>query len=317
MAMSRSELEPGSSEAEAHGRAPLEQYIAEVGHWVADALTATLPAQWTVPQILREAMDYSLQAGGKRLRPLLVIAACEALGGSREAALPVAAAIEMVHTYSLIHDDLPAMDNDDYRRGKLTNHKVFGEAAAILAGDALLTHAFYSVVQASRKFGVPAENVLSIVEDLAEMAGPRGMVGGQVADMEGEQGLTDLHQLQYIHLHKTGDLMIFSLLAGGRIAGADERQLEALRQFGTQIGLAFQIQDDILDLVGDESKLGKKTGSDIKQQKVTYPYFIGLEASREEVKRLTAEAHSAVLEGGFQDHTRLLEIADYLMSRDH
>jgi geranylgeranyl diphosphate synthase type II len=298
-------------------REPLEQYIAEVSRLVADALKAVLPVQWNVPQVLKEAMDYSLQAGGKRLRPLLVIAACEALGGSREAAVPVAAAIEMVHTYSLIHDDLPAMDNDDYRRGKLTSHKVFGEATAILAGDALLTHAFYSVVQASRRYGVAAGSVLSIVEDLAEMAGPRGMVGGQVADMEGEQGLTDLQQLQYIHLHKTGDLMIFSLLAGGRIAGADENQLEALREFGTQIGLAFQVQDDILDLIGDESKLGKKTGSDIKQHKVTYPYFIGLEASREEVERLTASARSAVLEGGFQDHSRLLEIADYLMSRDH
>ncbi|MEC0170724.1 farnesyl diphosphate synthase, partial [Paenibacillus graminis] len=241
----------------------------------------------------------------------------EALGGSRQAALPVAAAIEMVHTYSLIHDDLPAMDNDDYRRGKLTNHKVYGEATAILAGDALLTHAFYSVVQASRKHGVPAEHALSVVEDLAEMAGPRGMVGGQIADMEGEQGLTNLEQLQYIHRHKTGDLIIFSLVAGGRIAGADSRQLEALRDFGTHIGLAFQIQDDILDLVGDEGKLGKKTGSDLKQQKVTYPYFIGLDASRDEVKRLTEAARSAVLEGGFQDNTRLLDIADYLMKRDH
>ncbi|WNS44353.1 farnesyl diphosphate synthase [Paenibacillus sp. MMS20-IR301] len=315
--MTHSEHETGRAAGEAGRREPLEQYIAEVGQWVADALGAILPAEWTVPQALREAMEYSLQAGGKRLRPLLVIAACEALGGSRDAALPVAAAIEMVHTYSLIHDDLPAMDNDDYRRGKLTNHKVFGEAAAILAGDALLTHAFYSVVQASRKYGVPAEQVLSIVEDLAEMAGPRGMVGGQVADMEGEQGLTDLEQLRYIHLHKTGDLMIFSLLAGGRIAGAGEAQLEALRRFGTGIGLAFQVQDDILDLIGDESKLGKKTGSDIKQQKVTYPYFIGLEASRAEVKTLTDAARSAILEGGFQDPSRLLEIADYLVSRDH
>ncbi|WP_151734632.1 polyprenyl synthetase family protein ['Paenibacillus yunnanensis' Narsing Rao et al. 2020] len=280
-------------------------------------LEQTLPPHWNIPDNLREAMNYSLQAGGKRLRPLLVVAACEALGGRREAALPVAAAIEMVHTYSLVHDDLPAMDNDDYRRGKPTNHKVFGEAAAILAGDALLTHAFFSVVQASRRYGVPAEQVLSIVEDLAEMAGPRGMVGGQVADMEGEQGLTDLSQLQYIHLHKTGDLIIFSLLAGGRIAGADEAQLAALCEFGTGIGLAFQIQDDILDLIGDEGKLGKKTGSDIRQHKVTYPYFIGLEASREEVKRLTEAARGAVLAGGFADPARLLEIADYLMARDH
>ncbi|MBW4081801.1 polyprenyl synthetase family protein [Paenibacillus sp. S150] len=315
--MSRFEQKQQAEPAESAPRQPLNEYIAEIGRLVAQELEETMPAEWNVPANLKEAMNYSLRAGGKRLRPLLVIAACEALGGSREAALPVAAAIEMVHTYSLIHDDLPAMDNDDYRRGKLTNHKVFGEAAAILAGDALLTHAFYSVVQASRKHGVSADNALSVVEDLAEMAGPRGMVGGQIADMEGEQGLTDLQQLQYIHRHKTGDLIIFSLMAGGRIAGADSRQQEALRDFGTNIGLAFQIQDDILDLVGDEGKLGKKTGSDIKQQKVTYPYFIGLDASRKEVERLTEAARRSVLEGGFQDNTRLLDIADYLMKRDH
>lgn len=315
--MNRFENDVNGSSLNETMRLPLEDYIASMSDLLSHELEAILPAAWTVPENLQQAMKYSLMAGGKRLRPLLVIAACEALGGSREAALPVAAAIEMVHTYSLIHDDLPAMDNDDYRRGKLTNHKVFGEATAILAGDALLTHAFYSVVQSSRKFGVPAESVLSIVEDLAEMAGPRGMVGGQIADMEGEQGLTDLAQLKYIHQHKTGDLIIFALLAGGRIAGATEKQLEALRDFGTSIGLAFQIQDDILDLVGDEGKLGKKTGSDIKQHKVTYPYFIGLEASRAEVKQLTEAARNAVLNGGFKDNQRLLEIADYLMARDH
>lgn len=315
--MSHYENNLEGSAAEETLRLPLEDYIAEISELVSHELEGTLPAEWEVQANLQQAMLYSLMAGGKRLRPLLVIAACEALGGSREAALPVAAAIEMVHTYSLIHDDLPAMDNDDYRRGKLTNHKVFGEATAILAGDALLTHAFYSIVKASRKFNIPAESALSIVEDLAVMAGPRGMVGGQIADMEGEQGLTDLAQLQYIHLHKTGDLIIFSLLAGGRIAGATEQQLQALREFGTAIGLAFQVQDDILDLVGDEGKLGKKTGSDIKQQKVTYPYFIGLEASLDEVKQLTDTARNAVLNGGFQDNTRLLEIADYLMARDH
>lgn len=315
--MNRFENDLEGSSASESMRQPLEDYIASISDLLSHELETILPAAWTVPENLQQAMKYSLMAGGKRLRPLLVIAACESLGGSREAALPVATAIEMVHTYSLIHDDLPAMDNDDYRRGKLTNHKVFGEASAILAGDALLTHAFYSVVQASRKFGIPADNVLSIVEDLAEMAGPRGMVGGQIADMEGEQGLTDLAQLKYIHLHKTGDLIIFSLLAGGRIAGATEKQLEALRDFGTSIGLAFQIQDDILDLVGDEGKLGKKTGSDIKQQKVTYPYFIGLDESRAEVKQLTEAAQNAVLNGGFYDNQRLLEIADYLMARDH
>ncbi|WP_223879774.1 polyprenyl synthetase family protein [Paenibacillus spiritus] len=282
-----------------------------------EAWSRLLPETWQVPQTLVEAMTYSLQAGGKRLRPLLVVAACEDLGGSREAALPVAAAVEMVHTYSLIHDDLPAMDNDDYRRGRLTNHKVFGEAMAILAGDGLLTHAFYSVVQAARRHGVPAESVLSIVEDLSAMAGPRGMVGGQVADMEGEQGETDLERLRYIHLHKTGDLIVFSLLAGGRVAGADEEKLAALRRFGTALGLAFQIQDDILDIVGDESKLGKPVGSDIQQQKVTYPYLLGLEESRREAARLTAEARDTLLDAGFSADCRLLGIADYLMNRDH
>lgn len=303
--------------ADNSAREPLSDYISGVSLLMADVLSSCLPDNWEVPAVLKEAMHYSLEAGGKRMRPLLVIAACEAVGGSREAALPVAAAIEMVHTYSLIHDDLPAMDNDDYRRGKLTNHKVFGEAMAILAGDALLTHAFYSVVQSARRYGVPAEQALSIVEELAEMAGPRGMVGGQVADMQGEQGLTDLEQLQYIHRHKTGDLIVFSLLAGGRIAGADEAQLQALREFGTSIGLAFQVQDDILDMIGDESKLGKKTGSDVKQHKVTYPYFIGLEASQQEVVRLTEAARASLNGAVFADHSRLLEIADYLMARDH
>ncbi|MET3941020.1 geranylgeranyl diphosphate synthase type II [Paenibacillus sp. PvP094] len=298
-------------------RPSFEQYLQQTTDEVTEALKEILPVHWDVPQSLRDAMQYSLMAGGKRLRPLLVVAAAEALGAQRAAALPVACAVEMVHTYSLIHDDLPAMDNDDYRRGKLTNHKVYGEATAILAGDALLTHAFYSVVQAGRKNGVPAEALLSIVEDLSELAGARGMVGGQVADMEGEQGMTDLEQLQYIHLHKTGDLIVFSLLAGARIGGATEGQLDALRVFGRDLGLAFQIQDDILDLTGDEQKMGKKTQSDVNQQKVTYPFFIGMEASQEQVKSLTQSAKEALGRAELSDSSRLMEIADYLMRRDH
>lgn len=300
-----------------NNRLPLDQYMKDINDRLTGELSTLFPDGWTVPESLHKSMLYSLTAGGKRLRPLLVIAACEAGGGNFEAALPVACAVEMVHTYSLVHDDLPAMDNDDFRRGKPTNHKVFGEAAAILAGDALLTHAFYSVVQSSRKHGVPADRVLAIVEDLAEFAGPRGMVGGQVADMEGEQGLTSLEQLEYIHVHKTSDLIMFSLIAGGRIAGVSDAQLEALRTFGHHLGLAFQIQDDILDLVGDETKLGKKTQSDVKQQKVTYPYFIGLEASRERVAGLTYDAKAVIENAGFADPKRLIEIADYLMARDH
>ncbi|MDD9267526.1 polyprenyl synthetase family protein [Paenibacillus sp. GCM10023248] len=284
---------------------------------VESALVQSLPDPWIVPGRLRESMNYSLMAGGKRLRPILVLAAAEALGGSKTAAMPVALAIEMVHTYSLVHDDLPAMDNDDYRRGKLTNHKVYGEAMAILAGDALLTHAFHSIAQAHRAHGIPAERVLAITEELADFAGARGMVGGQAADMLGEQGITKLEELEYIHLHKTSDLIVFSLRAGAHIAGASESQLAALSEFGNAIGLAFQIQDDILDIIGDEIKLGKPVKSDEKQMKVTYPYFIGLEASEMKVKELTAQAKRALLQGGIANPERLLQLADYLMHRDH
>lgn len=297
-------------------RTPFETYLGEISDLISTRLSRLIPEGWDVPDNLVQAMNYSLMAGGKRLRPLLVIAAAESLGASREAAVPVACAIEMIHTYSLVHDDLPAMDNDDYRRGKLTNHKVFGEAMAILAGDGLLTHAFHFAVEAAR-YGVPAEAVLAIVEDLSRYAGPAGMVGGQAADMEGEQGLTDATHLQYIHEHKTGDLIVFSTKAGGRIGAGDAAQLQSLETYGRAIGLAFQIQDDILDLVGDESKLGKKTQSDVKQGKVTYPYFHGLEESRKEVARLTGIAKEAVTGGNIPDPMRLLQIADYLLQRDH
>jgi geranylgeranyl diphosphate synthase type II len=264
-------------------------------------------------------MQYSLEAGGKRLRPALVLSAAEAVSGKPllQAALPVASAVEFIHTYSLIHDDLPAMDNDDFRRGKPTNHKVFGEAMAILAGDALLTHAFHLISQASRLGGISADVALAIVEDLAKLAGAPGMVGGQVADMLGEQGITSVAELEYIHLHKTSDLIVFSVTAGGRIGGATDKQLALLAQYGRNIGLAFQIQDDILDLIGDETKLGKKTNSDVEQNKVTYPFLIGIEESKAQVERLTQEAKSAVLEAGLIAPERLLEIADYLVQRDH
>lgn len=289
----------------------------EIEMKLVDSFSTSVPETWNIPASLRDSMEYSLLAGGKRLRPLLVIAAAEAIGGQREAAIPIAQAVEMIHTYSLIHDDLPAMDNDDFRRGKPTNHKVFGEAMAILAGDGLLTHAFHQIVQASRLHNVPAEATLDIIEELAIFAGPSGMVGGQVADMQGEQGITDLETLQYIHQHKTGDLIVFSLKAGGRVSGASEAQLAALAKFGQCIGLAFQIRDDILDLVGDEGKLGKKVQSDVKQEKVTYPYFIGLEASQAELERLTLAAKEAVSDGSIPFPERLLQIADFLTHRDH
>ncbi|KPV56124.1 polyprenyl synthetase [Paenibacillus sp. A3] len=295
----------------------IREYIRDMASLIERELQQSIPSPWAIPAPLRESMMYSLMAGGKRLRPILVLAAAESLGGSPEAAVPAALAVEMIHTYSLIHDDLPAMDNDDFRRGKPTNHKVYGEAMAILAGDALLTHAFFSVVQAAKKHNIPADRVIDIVEELSRLAGAPGMVGGQAADMLGEQGVTKLEELEYIHLHKTSDLIVFSLKAGGRIAGAAEAQLAALERFGTCIGLAFQIQDDVLDLIGDESKLGKPVQSDIKQQKVTYPYFIGIEASLAKVGELTREAKQAILAADFPRPERLLELADYLMKRDH
>ncbi|MCS7461632.1 polyprenyl synthetase family protein [Paenibacillus doosanensis] len=295
----------------------IKQYLEQKAALIESELLESLPPVWNIPDSLRESMMYSLMAGGKRLRPIMVLAAVEALNGSSEEALPVACAVEMIHTYSLIHDDLPAMDNDDYRRGKLTNHKVYGEAMAILAGDGLLTHAFYSIVQSYRAYGVPAEQIVEIVEDLSKLSGAAGMVGGQAADMLGEQGITGLEQLEYIHLHKTSDLIVFSLKAGGHLGGATPKQLQALEKFGEKIGLAFQIQDDILDVIGDEEKLGKPVNSDEKQHKVTYPYFVGIEASKEKVVQLTDQGKQAIIDAGFPYPDRLLQIADYMMSRDH
>ncbi|MCR2803104.1 polyprenyl synthetase family protein [Paenibacillus sp. SCIV0701] len=298
----------------------MREYLKACAETTEAALRFSLPAEWDIPAPLREAMHYSLEAGGKRIRPAFVLSAAKAVRGSEsawEASLPVACAVEFIHTYSLIHDDLPAMDDDDYRRGKLTNHKVFGEAMAILAGDALLTHAFRLIPQAARRNGVPVETALAIVEDLATYAGASGMVGGQAADMLGEQGITTAEQLEYIHLHKTSDLIVFSVKAGARIGGATEKQLELLSKYARNIGLAFQIQDDILDLIGDEGKLGKRINSDVAQQKVTYPYLVGLDESKATVNRLTDEAKAAILEAELAEPERLLQIADYLVQRDH
>jgi len=297
----------------------LHTYLQQQRARVENALQSVIPMTWSIPEKLRAAMNYSLLAGGKRLRPIMVLAAAEAVSGDTEAssrALSFACAVEMIHTYSLIHDDLPAMDNDDYRRGRLTNHKVFGDAMAILAGDGLLTHAFHVVTLAGRS-GVPAERILSVVAELSKLAGLPGMVGGQVDDMLGEQGITTLEQLEHIHLHKTSDLIAFSLRAGGHAAEANDKQLYAFEVFGRNIGLAFQIQDDILDLTGTEDKLGKPVKSDERQEKVTYPFLLGLDQSRKRVIDLTKEACEALLQAELVNPDRLIELAEYLLNRDH
>ncbi len=265
------------------------------------------------PESLREAMRYSLLAGGKRLRPILCLASCELAGGDPQLALPTATALEMIHTMSLIHDDLPAMDNDDLRRGRPTNHKVYGEATAILAGDALLTRAFEMV--ALRSPGVPAERLLRVIGELSLAAGAPGLVGGQIVDLASEGQAVDLATLEYIHLHKTGALLQASVLSGALVAGADESLLAALRSYSRAIGLAFQIIDDILDVTASSEVLGKTAGKDLTADKTTYPKLLGLEESRRRAEALVQEA-CAVLAPWQAQAAPLLALAGYITARD-
>ncbi|GGE10414.1 farnesyl-diphosphate synthase [Marinithermofilum abyssi] len=293
----------------------LQAYFENKGALIQQALRSLMEEMSEVPDRLRESMSYSLLAGGKRLRPLLVLATSEALGGDEKQALPFACAVEMIHTYSLIHDDLPAMDNDDYRRGRLTNHKVFGDAMAILAGDALLTKAFGIMASAAKEAGMSADSALSLIEEASIRAGAEGMVGGQVKDILGENQQLTLEELQSIHRSKTGDLLTLSVRMGALVANAQPDQLSALTKYAERLGLAFQIQDDILDIVGDKDKLGKPVGSDEEKHKSTYPALLGLEESRRWVKRLAAEAKELVLHEGIWAE-RLIQIADFLVTRE-
>lgn len=249
----------------------------------------TLPA----PSSLKESMIYSLKAGGKRIRPMLLFAALETYGQKAEKGLDAACAIEMIHTYSLIHDDLPAMDDDDLRRGKPTNHKVFGEAAAILAGDALLTYAFEIIAQSK---AYSPEQAVKLIQMLASAAGPKGMVGGQMADMEGEQKELPLSELEFIHHRKTGRLLAFSVTAGALIGGANEQETALLEKYARHIGLAFQIRDDILDVEGTEEEIGKPVGSDESNHKSTYPSLLTMAGAKDKLTEELQEAHAALAE---------------------
>lgn len=278
------------------------------------ALDVLLPPPDSLPPRLHEAMRYSVFCGGKRLRPILVFAGAEAVGGELEWVLPLACAVECIHTFSLIHDDLPALDNDDLRRGSPTSHVVYGEAMAILAGDALLAHAFDLI--ADCRLHVPADRVLDALAMIARASGTRGMVGGQVSDIESE-GLSnvDIATVSSIHERKTGALLLASLLAGARLCGATPAQERALHRYGAQVGLAFQITDDILDLEGDAEKLGKPLGSDLKQDKATYPKVLGIPASRVLARQAADAALAALAEfDGHADPLRAL--ARYIVERD-
>lgn len=276
-------------------------------------LDGYMQAQADCPASLRDSMAYSLQAGGKRLRPILVLLACEACGGNPTAALPAACAIEMVHTYSLIHDDLPAMDDDDLRRGRPTNHKVFGEAGAILAGDGLLTLAFEVLARDIQPPAVAAQ----CCADLASAAGATGMVAGQVADMEAPSAkVGTLEQLEAIHRRKTGKLLSGALVLGARVARANAGTVNMLRQYGDAVGLAFQITDDLLDISGEKEKMGKAVRKDAEQGKLTYPALLGESESRQRAQDLIATACRNIASLGEQGR-RLEALARFVLERDH
>ncbi|MDN3016572.1 polyprenyl synthetase family protein [Paenibacillus sp. BSR1-1] len=275
----------------------------------------SLVEELDAPSIIKESMTYSLEAGGKRIRPLLLFATLDAFGLDPRNGLLAAAAIEMIHTYSLIHDDLPSMDNDDLRRGKPTNHKVFGDAIAILAGDALLTYSFEVVGKIPNEYASP-ETKLKLTIEMAKAAGTEGMVGGQVADMEGEGKALSLEELEYIHIHKTGKLLKYCVLAGAIIAGATQSQIENLSAFAHHLGLAFQIQDDILDVVGNEHLIGKPVGSDKTNQKSTYPKLLSLDGARDALHRQIKLSKDYLEKTGL-DTNLLMELTDLVASRDH
>ncbi len=288
----------------------LAAYLAQRQPLVEAALD--LAVQPGYPDTIYAAMRYSLLAGGKRLRPILCLATCELIGGTIDIAMPTACALEMIHTMSLIHDDLPAMDDDDYRRGKLTNHKVYGEDIAILAGDGLLAYAFEYI--ATQTQGVSADRVLRAIANLARAVGADGLVGGQVVDLESEGKDISVETLTYIHNHKTGALLESCVVCGAVLAGATEIEIAKLSEFAQKIGLAFQIIDDILDITATQAELGKTAGKDLQAQKATYPKLWGLEESKRQADKLVAEAKAILAE--FGDRAQPLQaLADFITDR--
>ena len=266
------------------------QYLSEGKKVIDEGILSLLPEKEAYPDVIHKAMHYSLLAGGKRLRPVLVFAASEAVGGDRKAVLPFAVAAELIHTYTLIHDDLPALDNDDLRRGKPTNHKVFGEAVAILAGDALLTQAFILMTRSVGMESIPPECLLNATHEMATALGSTGMIGGQVVDLESEGKPIDAETLEYIHIYKTGFFFKSCVRTGALLGLANTKQLNALSSYGAHIGLAFQIIDDILDIIGDQDKLGKDIGSDAGKNKATYPAMFGMDESKRKAEKLVEDA---------------------------
>ena len=292
----------------------LNSYLKEKEDIINKALDTVLPKEDEFPQRLHKAMRYSVFAGGKRVRPILCLACAEVFAKLNENITNIGCAIELIHTYSLIHDDLPALDNDELRRGMPTNHKVFGEAMAILAGDALLASAFSIMASCKAATNDEQASLLDTIREIAKAAGSTGMVGGQVVDIESEGKEVAFPVLEYIHIHKTGELILASCRAGAIMAGADEKPLEAITKYGEAIGLAFQIADDILDVEGQREHMGKGVGGDAKKGKITYPAVLGIDESRKRAQELVDIAITVI--GNFGPKAKpLVEIAKYIVER--
>jgi len=291
---------------------PIQQYITQGKQTIEKEIKKAFQKK-NIPASLYDSIIYSLFAGGKRLRPILLFASYDTFGENTQKVYKTAAALEMIHTYSLIHDDLPAMDDDDYRRGKLTNHRKFDEATAILAGDGLLTYSFELI--ASDKLLSQTEKTF-LIQALASASGPEGMVAGQVMDLEGESQSLTLDELEKIHELKTGRLITFAIVAGAFLAEVDERFRKYLEEYSYYLGLIFQVQDDILDVIGDPEKLGKPVGSDAENEKSTYPNLLGLDGAEKQKNEYIIKAKSA-LENAKASDSYLLELLYYFSKRDH
>lgn len=289
----------------------LSDYIESNQLFINQAIIKTIE-DMQIPTTLKNSMLYSIKAGGKRIRPILMIASAEAFDGKKEDVLPVAIALELIHTYSLIHDDLPAMDDDDLRRGQPTNHIQFDEATAILAGDALLTVAFQIITEAEN---LSAEQKVTIINRLSIASGSTGMVAGQILDLEAEDKTVSLVELEQIHRLKTGELLIFAVEMGAYLAGASQDHIHAIKQYGHHIGLIFQIQDDILDVEGVQAKLGKQVGSDQSNEKSTYPKLLGIEGAIKAKEDNIVLANQALIKANVSNST-LASLIDYLSKRD-
>lgn len=280
-----------------------------------NALDNYLPTTDEYPQVIHEAMRYSVMAGGKRLRPVLTLATAEVLDKDVAPLIPAACAIELIHTYSLVHDDLPAMDNDDYRRGKLTNHKAYGEAIAILVGDALLSLAFELLTRSELEGTISPQLLIRVIREISRACGTKGLIGGQVVDTCYENKVVSARELEYIHTRKTGALYRVAVRTGAILSGATEWELEHLTLYAENLGLAFQIIDDILDVEGDAQKMGKSTGSDQKNKKATYPSLYGLESAREKAREAVWKAEKSL--EPFGDKAMFMkELLWFVLSRD-